>query len=91
MQEVVAVSLAAVFTDQSGPFVFIETDRGFERRDVELGISDLRHVELVSGINAGASVALRRPGRADGSLIDKDNGFKCSIQSIRHPPFLLCW
>ena len=61
VQEVVAVSLAAVFTDQSGPFVFIETDRGFERRDVELGISDLRHVELVSGINAGASVALRRP------------------------------
>jgi RND family efflux transporter MFP subunit len=60
-QQVVAVSLGAVFTDETGPFVFVETDRGFERRKVELGISDLRHVELISGIGAGDNVAQRRP------------------------------
>jgi HlyD family secretion protein len=61
VEQVVAVSLAAVFTDDKGPFLFVETDRGFERRNVNLGISDLRHVELISGVQAGEIVALRRP------------------------------
>jgi HlyD family secretion protein len=61
VERVVAVSLASVFTDDAGPYLFVETDRGFVRRDVELGISDLRHVELISGVSAGESVSLRRP------------------------------
>jgi HlyD family secretion protein len=61
VEQVVAVSLAAIFTDETGPFLFVETERGFERRNVELGISDLRHVELIRGVEAGDKVALRRP------------------------------
>lgn len=52
-EEVLAIKEALVnYDDDKKPFVEIETgDQEFERRDVELGISDGIHVQVINGIS----------------------------------------
>lgn len=40
------------------PVVFVQTEKGFIKRDVTLGREDSRHVEILSGVKAGESVAI---------------------------------
>lgn len=58
---VTAVPLAAIFTEKDTRHVFVETPRGPERRLVELGVADYRHVEIRSGLTPGEVVWIEEP------------------------------
>jgi len=49
----VAVSPDAVQTLRGNSVVFVKNDDHFEARTVQLGASDGKHVEIISGLNAG--------------------------------------
>ncbi len=57
-EDVIAISESVVQFDEEGkPFVEIETgDQSFERRDLEIGLSDGIHVEIMSGIDQDDAV-----------------------------------
>jgi hypothetical protein len=71
---VVAVPLAAVYTDidpETGAidrYVFVQQDGEYERRAVQIGVSDLFFAEVQSGLTAGETVALEVPQ----AVLDKD-------------------
>jgi HlyD family secretion protein len=60
-EDVVSVLLSAVFTREQASHVYLQTPTGWEQRDVEVGINDLQHVEIKSGVAAGDVLALSRP------------------------------
>jgi HlyD family secretion protein len=72
--DVVAVPLAAVFSEKNKHHVFLETDTGSERRSVEIGVADYKFVEIVSGVSAGDVVWLELPPEQemdpDSNIID---------------------
>lgn len=47
----------AIQSIESQNVVFVLTDKGFEKRVVGLGREDSRHVEIVSGLQAGEPIA----------------------------------
>ena len=67
---VLAVPLAAVFTESGDRFVFVKTNDTFERRPITIGASDYFNAEVLDGLKAGEVVALDRtvtgaaPGQA---------------------------
>jgi HlyD family secretion protein len=61
-EDALTVPLAAVFTESWGRFVYVVTDDGFEQRAVEIGVSDYRYAEVVSGLQPGEIVSLEMPG-----------------------------
>ena len=64
---VVAVPLAAVFTEtdpdtgETERYVFVKKDDGFERRPVQIGVSDFFFAEIQKGLSPGEVVALEMP------------------------------
>src|SRR5213078_2902780 len=64
---VVAVPLAAVFTEsnpetgQTERYVYVKTEDGFERRSVQIGVSDYFYAEIQTGLSPGEVVALELP------------------------------
>ena len=64
---VVAVPLAAVFTEsnpetgQTERYVYVKTDDGFERRPVQIGVSDYFYAEVQKGLSPDEVVALELP------------------------------
>src|SRR5881392_2444890 len=64
---VVAVPLAAVFTEtnpengQTDRYVFVKTEEGFERRTVQIGVSDYFYAEIQKGLSSDEIVALELP------------------------------
>lgn len=64
---VLAVQLAAVFTEQNQTsqqmdrFVYLKTENGFERRSVEIGVSDYFYVEVTQGLKSGDVLSLEEP------------------------------
>jgi len=58
---VVSVLLSAVFTSEQESHVYLQTPGGWEKRMVEVGINNLQHVEIKSGLAAGDVLALSRP------------------------------
>jgi membrane fusion protein, heavy metal efflux system len=54
----VRVAKAALQTIEGKRVVFVRTDEGFEKREVELGRSDDDAVEVVSGLKAGEAIAV---------------------------------
>src|ERR1044071_864497 len=64
---VAAVPLAAVFTEanpengQTERYVYVKKDDGFERRQVQIGVSDFFFAEVQQGLAAGETVALELP------------------------------
>ena len=64
---VVAAPLAAVFTEpdpvtqQTERFVYVQKDEGYERRTVQIGVSDYFFAEVQSGLVAGEVVLLEQP------------------------------
>ncbi len=64
---VVAVPLAAVFTErepgsqQSERFVYVIKSGEYERRSVEIGVSDYFYAEVQKGLAPGETVALEQP------------------------------
>ncbi len=60
--EVPSVLLSAVFNEDDGSsYVFLRKPGGWERRAVDVGINNLQHIEIKSGLEAGDVVALSRP------------------------------
>ncbi len=68
--DVVAVPLAAVFTDidpdtgETDRYVYVAKGGDFERRPVQIGVSDFFYAEVQKGLAAGESVALEVPKSA---------------------------
>jgi len=68
--DVVAVPLAAVFTEtnpETGDterYVYVAQDDDFERRPVQIGVSDFFYAEVQKGLTAGETVALEIPKSA---------------------------
>lgn len=64
---VMAVPLAAVFTEtnpetgQTERYVYVKTEEGFERRPVQIGVSDYFYAEIQNGLSPGELVALELP------------------------------
>ena len=66
-ENVVAVPLAAVFTEKSVEavqmerFVYVQAGEAFEKRPVQVGVSDFFFAEIQSGLKPGEVVALELP------------------------------
>lgn len=63
-QNVLAIPLSAVFTENGDRFVYVKTIDGFERRPVAIGLSDYSFAEVQRGLTAGEIVALEQPDDA---------------------------
>lgn len=55
---VLAVPLAAVFTERGERFVFVKNEDQFERRTIVLGVTDYAFAEVVKGLSSGEIVSL---------------------------------
>lgn len=61
LEDVVAVPISAVFRDGRRRFIMVRNEQGeFERRNVELGLSDSGWVQIVKGVDAGEEISLLR-------------------------------
>lgn len=56
-----SVPLSAVFTEKGERFVFVKAGEKYERRIVEIGISDFSFAEVQKGLSNGEVVALEAP------------------------------
>jgi hypothetical protein len=61
VDEAVRVPREAVFEEAGASYVYVKKGSRFEKRPVELGFRTYTEVAVVSGVNAGEEVALRRP------------------------------
>ena len=69
VENTTAVPLSAVFTTaESVRYVFVKKDDLYEVRGVEIGIADTRRVQILSGLESGAEVALSRPLEFQGEI-----------------------
>lgn len=55
--------LESVFQDgqNAKPYVFVKAEKGFEKRDIEIGLRNNVAAAVVSGLTAGEVIALERP------------------------------
>ncbi|HET7625103.1 MAG TPA: efflux RND transporter periplasmic adaptor subunit [Verrucomicrobiae bacterium] len=59
---VLAIPIAAVFTDQGGRYAYVKTgEQEYEMRPIELGISDYEFAQVIGGLSDGDVVSLVRP------------------------------
>lgn len=58
---VLAVPLAAVFTEHGERFVFVKQDDKFEKRPVTIGVADYTFAEIQTGLQPGEIVSLEQP------------------------------
>lgn len=63
IESAVSVLLSGVFLDDDGKssFAYVKDGESWERREIEVGINDLQHVAVLSGVNEGDEVSLSRP------------------------------
>ncbi len=63
VEDAVSVLLSAVFftEDDSGTLVYVREGDSWEPREVTVGINNLQHAEIKSGLEVGEVVALSRP------------------------------
>ena len=60
-EDVLAVPLAAVFTENNERFVFVKRDEKFEKRNVTVGVNDFFFAEVQKGLEDGEEVSLEMP------------------------------
>ncbi|WP_040549890.1 efflux RND transporter periplasmic adaptor subunit [Pedosphaera parvula] len=58
---VLAVPLAAVFTEQGDRYVYVKKEDNFEVRPIQIGVADFQYAEIVDGLASGETVSLVRP------------------------------
>ena len=69
VDEALAAPLNAVFsTAESARYVFLRKGETFVAHEVEIGIADTRHVQILSGLQLGDEVARSRPLEFEGEL-----------------------
>ena len=61
VESALSVPLSAVFTEKGERFVYVQDGEQFERRAVQVGLSDLSYAEVQRGLNDGEVVALEMP------------------------------
>ncbi len=61
VENALSVPLSAVFTERGERYVYVKSDEEFEKRPVQIGISDLSFAEVQGGLQAGDVVALELP------------------------------
>ena len=66
-EDAVSILLSGVYKDEDQSIVFVKKDDLWQRRVVEVGINNLQHVAIVSGLEVGETVALNRP--SDSQLV----------------------
>jgi RND family efflux transporter MFP subunit len=76
---VLAIPLAAVFTEGGERFVFVKVEDRVERRPIVIGVTDYSHAEVVKGLTDGEVVSLDQTvntaaARASGQLAGNANG-----------------
>lgn len=60
-ESVLGAGISTVFVEDGKHFVYVLNDAEFERREIEVGVSDDAYVEVKSGLLEGDEVALARP------------------------------
>ena len=68
-ENVLAIPLAAVFTERGERFVYVKQEDKFEERPVLVGITDYSFAEVQDGLAAGDVVALEQPAEFRNSRI----------------------
>jgi HlyD family secretion protein len=64
--DVLAVPLAAVFTDQGERFAYVQQGGKFERVPIRIGVTDYDFAEVTSGLQGGETVSLVTPSEDAG-------------------------
>ena len=78
---VLAIPLAAVFTEQNTRFAYVKNGATFERRPLQLGVIDYDFAEVQGGLEEGDIVSLVPPPEEAGNAIalgvpgERGNGF----------------
>jgi RND family efflux transporter MFP subunit len=60
-ENVLAVPLAAVFTEQGDRYVYVQNEETFDVRPIQIGVADFQYAEVLKGLSAGETVSLVRP------------------------------
>ena len=60
-----SILLSAVFNEEGVSYIYVKKSVGWERREVSVGINNLQHVEIRSGLEEGEVVALPSPDFQD--------------------------
>jgi hypothetical protein len=60
-ENVLALPLAAVFTDQGDRFAYVRQGNKFERMPIRIGVTDYDYAEVRSGLTGGETVSLVTP------------------------------
>jgi len=85
---VVAVPLAAVFTERDPEtqrterFVYVIKGAEFERRPVQIGVSDYFYSEIQKGVSAGEKVSLEMPPKEKTVLLKAESTAAASIRNV---------
>jgi len=61
VENALSVPLSAVFTERGERYVYVKTNEVFERRPVQIGISDYSFAEVQTGLHEGDIVAMELP------------------------------
>lgn len=76
---VLAVPLAAVFSERGERFVFVKNDDDtFERRPIILGVTDYAYAEVVEGLSGGETVSLDQTVNGNQPTVPEAAGTKKS-------------
>ena len=65
---VLAVPLAAVFTDQGARFAYVQQGGKFARVPIRIGVTDYDYAEVTSGLEGGETVSLVTPAEEAGKV-----------------------
>lgn len=65
-ENVMAVPLAAVFTDRGERFAYVKQGEKFERVPIRIGVTDYDFAEVTSGLSGGETVSLVTPAEEAG-------------------------
>ena len=65
---VIAVPLAAVFTDQGDRFAYVQQGDKFARVAIRIGVTDYDFAEVTSGLEGGETVSLVTPAEETGKV-----------------------
>lgn len=67
-ENVVAVPLAAVFSEQGDRFAYVRQGDKFERVPIRIGVTDYDYAEVTSGLQGGETVSLVTPPEEAGKV-----------------------
>lgn len=70
---VLAVPLAAVFSEEMERYVYLKKEESFERRPIQIGVTDYQYAEVQKGLSEGDVVFLEVPQEALSAKPDKPN------------------